>query len=68
MVPPADVGAFAEEMKRVGASWALEAYAGVKHAFTNPGAKDDARGLVYDAEADRRSWLAMTRFLGDVLG
>lgn len=66
MVPPADVGAFAAEMKRVDASWALESYAGVQHAFTNPEANDAQRGLFYDAEADRRSWLAMTRFFGDV--
>lgn len=68
MAPPADVGAFAEEMKRIDAEWALEAYAGVKHAFTNPGASDAGMGLQYDARADKRSWLAMTRFLGDVLG
>lgn len=66
MVPPADVGAFAEEMKRVDASWTLEAYAGVKHAFTNPGADDAALGLHYDATADKRSWLAMKRFFSDV--
>jgi dienelactone hydrolase len=67
MAPPADVGAFAEEMKRIGASWSLEAYAGVQHAFTNPAAKDTDMGLIYDAEADRRSWIAMKRFFEDVL-
>lgn len=67
MAPPADVGAFAEEMKRIDADWSLEAYPGVKHAFTNPNASDAALGLFYDAEADRRSWIAMKRFFGDVL-
>ncbi len=66
MAPPADVGTFAEEMKRIEANWALEAYAGVQHAFTNPEANDGGMGLLYDAEADRRSWIAMTRFFGDV--
>lgn len=66
MVPPADVGAFAEEMKRIDANWALESYAGVKHAFTNPAAADAQLGLSYDAGADKRSWLAMTRFFSDV--
>lgn len=66
MVPPSDVGAFAEEMKRVDASWALEAYAGVQHAFTNPGANDASLGLHYNAAADARSWVAMKRFLSDV--
>ena len=66
MAPPSDVAAFAEEMKRIDATWSLEAYAGVKHAFTNPAASDANMGLVYDAAADARSWVAMTRFFGDV--
>ncbi len=68
MAPPADVGAFAEEMKRIDASWSLDAYAGVQHAFTVPEANDAKLGLFYDVEADRRSWVAMTRFFADVFG
>ena len=66
MVPPADVGAFAEEMKRVDADWTLHAYPGVVHAFTNPDANDPDFGTVYDADADRRSWIEATRFFEDV--
>ncbi|MCA9491819.1 MAG: dienelactone hydrolase family protein [Myxococcales bacterium] len=66
MVPPADVAAFAEEMKRVGAEWELHAYPRVMHAFTNPDADDPAFGTVYDADADRRSWAEMTRFFREV--
>jgi dienelactone hydrolase len=66
MVPPSDVGAFAEEMKRVNADWQLHAYPGVMHAFTNPNANDPDFGTVYDAETDRRSWIEMTRFFEDV--
>ncbi len=66
MVPAAEIGAFAEEMKRIDADWALEAYRGVQHAFTNPQANDTVSGLSYNAEADRRSWLAMRRFFEDV--
>jgi dienelactone hydrolase len=68
MVSPADVGAFAEEMKRVNADWELHAYPGVVHAFTNPVANDPGFGTVYDAEADRRSWSAMRRFFEEVFG
>lgn len=68
MVPPADVAAFAEEMKRVDADWQLHAYPQVVHAFTNPNAADPDFGTVYDADADERSWIAMQRFLGDVFG
>lgn len=66
MAPPADVGAFAEEMKRVNADWQLHAYPRVMHAFTNPNANDPGFGTVYDADADRRSWIEMTRFFEDV--
>lgn len=64
--PPADIGTFAETMKRVGADWELHAYPGVMHAFTNPNANDPAAGMFYDAAADRRSWATMVRFLGEV--
>ena len=67
MVPPSDVGAFAEEMKRIGAEWQFHAYPGVVHAFTNPKANDPTFGTVYDAEADRRSWEEMTAFFEAVL-
>jgi dienelactone hydrolase len=67
MVPPSDVGLFAEEMKRIGADWQLHAYPGVVHAFTNPAANDPGFGTVYDADADRRSWSEMRRFLDDVM-
>jgi dienelactone hydrolase len=67
MVPPSDVGAFAEEMRRIDADWQLHAYPGVMHAFTNPNANDPSFGTVYDEDADRRSWTAMTRFFEEVL-
>lgn len=68
MAPPTDVAAFAEEMKRVDADWELHAYPKVVHAFTNSAANDPSFGTVYNADADRRSWAAMKRFLGENLG
>jgi dienelactone hydrolase len=62
MVPPEDIGNFSAEMRRIGADWQLHAYPGVLHAFTNPQANDRAFGTVYDADADRRSWIEMQRF------
>lgn len=67
MVPPQDVAAFAEEMKRVNADWRLHAYPGVMHSFTNPAASDRAFGTVYDADADARSWREMKSFLEEVV-
>lgn len=66
MVPPADLLAFAEEMKRVDADWTLHAYPGVVHAFTNPEAAGDSSVLKYDADADARSWMEMRRFFADL--
>lgn len=66
MVPPSDMAAFAEEMKRVRAEWMLHTYPGVMHSFTNPKANDPDFGTVYDEYAARRSWVEMKRFFEDV--
>jgi len=66
MVPPDDVVAFAKEMTDAGADWQLHAYGGTMHAFTNPEANDPGFGTVYNADADRRSWQAMTNFLAEI--
>lgn len=67
MVPASDIAAFAEEMKRIGADWQLHVYPGAKHGFTDPRANDPEMGLVYDEDADRRSWMAMRRFFEGTL-
>ena len=66
MVPPAQVEALAAELTQAGADWQLHAYGNTMHAFTNPQADDRDRGTVYDATADRRSWVAMTNFFAEV--
>jgi dienelactone hydrolase len=66
MVPPEDVAGFAEEMKRVRAEWTLHAYPGVMHSFTNPKAKSPELGTVFDADADRASWIGMRQFFADL--
>lgn len=67
MVPPSDIGPFAEEMQRIDADWQLHAYPRVMHAFTKPGANDPDFGTVYDEDADRRSWSEMRQFLSEVM-
>ena len=67
MVPPAQVDAFKAEMKAAGANVEVVSYPGVKHSFTNPGAdKVGMEGLAYDATADKSSWAAAMKLLGDV--
>ncbi len=66
LAPPDSVVALAGEMSRAGADWQLHAYGNTVHAFTNPAADDRSRGTVYDAAADRRSWIAMQDFLREL--
>lgn len=68
MAPPDAVLGFAREMTEAGADWQLVAYGHAKHAFTNPAANDHERGIVYEPNADRRSWEAMRALLAECLG
>jgi dienelactone hydrolase len=62
------IAAFKEEMKRAGADYRFVNYPGVKHSFTNPDADVYAKrfnfaALAYNADADRKSWAEMKKFL-----
>jgi dienelactone hydrolase len=68
-VPPEQVAAFEEEMRKAKADWQFIAYGGAHHAFTNP--DSDKYGLAnvsYNEAADKRSWAAMKDFFAEVLG
>jgi dienelactone hydrolase len=61
--------AFVSEMAGAGVDWQMVLYGGVGHSFTNR--QIDAcgfPGFLYDAVADRRSWLAMRNLFDEVLG
>ena len=65
--PAAEVAAFQEEMRAGGVNWQFTAYGGAVHSFTNPKAGNDkSTGVAYNAQADRRSWQAMTDFLHEL--
>lgn len=66
LATPAHVKEFSEEMTSMGADWQLHAYGNTAHAFTNPAANDSAKGTVYHASADRRSWQALQNFLNEL--
>ena len=68
MAPPDAVDGLAAELTSMGADWQLHAYGNTMHAFTNPAANDADMGTVYNANADRRSWQAMTNFLDELFG
>ncbi len=65
MVPPDQVLAFEQEMTAAGADWQVHAYGNTYHAFTNPEANDSAMGVMYNADADRRSWETTLNFLSE---
>jgi dienelactone hydrolase len=65
-VPPPEVHAFEDEMRKAGVDWELNAYGHAVHSFTNKSAHDRAHGTEYNAEADRRSWQAMRDFFSEV--
>ncbi|MBK8817364.1 MAG: dienelactone hydrolase family protein [Methylococcaceae bacterium] len=66
MVPPEQVLAFQQEMTKAGADWQFVTYGNTMHAFTNPMANNPGFGTVYQADADRRSWMAMKNFFAEV--
>ena len=53
--------------KAAGVDFKFISYPGAKHAFTNPGADKFGEKfnipLAYNAEADKKSWAEMQRFL-----
>ncbi|WP_299322014.1 dienelactone hydrolase family protein [Parasphingopyxis sp.] len=67
LAPPEAVTTLAVELTGAGVDWQIHAYGHTGHAFTDKSAKMPERGLAYQPDADRRSWRAMTDFLGEVL-
>jgi len=66
-VPPEQVEAFEKEMKAAGADFQIISYPGAVHSFTNPEADEWGKKfnlpLAYNADADKKSWLEMRKFL-----
>jgi dienelactone hydrolase len=69
MVPPAQVGAFVEEMSTAGAALQLLSFPDVLHGFTNPSAtamgQQNKMPLAYNENADKVSWTALLDMLDD---
>jgi dienelactone hydrolase len=71
LTTPEQIAEFKAEMKAAGADYRFISYPGALHGFTNPDAdrlaKEFKMPVGYNAEADRRSWEEMKRFLKKVL-
>jgi len=69
LAPPEAVTGLAAELSAAGADWQLHGYSGAGHGFTDASLTGATRpGFGYDANADRRSWAAMTQFLEEAFG
>jgi len=68
-VPPDQVIAFEDEMRRAGADWQVISYGGAVHSFTNRDAdKHGIPGVAYNRQANQRSWEAMLTFFRELFG
>jgi dienelactone hydrolase len=69
-VTPEQIVAFKQEMKNAGADFRFVAYPGAVHGFTNPDADELGKkfnlSLAYNAEADKKSWEELTKFLSAI--
>jgi dienelactone hydrolase len=54
--------AFEKEMKDSGVDYQIITYPGAQHSFTNPDAKGQLKGALYDPSAADKSWKAMKEF------
>ncbi len=64
--PPDAAFALMNELTEAGADWQLHAYGRTAHGFTDRSANLPERGVVYAADADRRSFAAMQDFLAEL--
>ena len=66
-VPPDEVKAFEDEMRKARADWQLVAYGNSVHSFTDWNAgNDNSKGATYNESADKRSWEAMKQFFAEI--
>jgi dienelactone hydrolase len=66
-VPAEQVKSFEDEMRAAGVDWELVKYSKTVHSFTIPDAgNDNSTGAAYNAESDKRSWIAMQNFFKEI--
>ena len=68
-VPPDQMMAFQNEMRKAKVDWYFVSYGGAVHSFTNPeSGNDPSRGAAYNEKAEKRSWEAMKDFFTEIFG
>jgi dienelactone hydrolase len=65
--PVANAVGLQDELKQAQANFQINIYSGAMHAFTNPDADSHhIPGVAYNAEADKRSWMALNDFFAEL--
>jgi len=67
-VTPQTLTDFHAEMDRCKADWQSHVFGKAYHAFTNPKAHDIEAGLMYDRDADARTWDLVRAFTAELFG
>jgi len=71
-IPQDQIEAFKQEMKTAGADFRFISYPGALHSFTNPEADENAKkfnmAVAYNADADKKSWDELEKFLKTIFG
>ncbi len=65
-VSAADIHNIQTELTQANVDWQMHIYGQTVHAFTVPQAHDPQLGLMYNPEADRRSWNTLGQFLNEI--
>jgi dienelactone hydrolase len=67
-VPMSQVMGFAEEMRNAGTDYQLIVYGNAMHGFTHETAAGQQPGVLYDAQTDARSSIAIQDFFAELFG
>lgn len=67
LVSQSDILNTQNELNSAGIDWQMNIYGHTSHAFSNPMAKDQAKGLLYNEKSSKRAWLAMKNFFEETL-
>lgn len=66
LVSPESLLSLEKELTEANVDWQLTIYGHTTHAFTNPQANTPEKGLNYNPQSDKRSWLAMKNFFNEI--
>lgn len=61
-----DIVSIQQEFTKAKVDWQMHSYGNVVHAFTNPEAHDEKKGLLYNQQASERAHISMRQFFKEI--